>query len=70
VRKRCGGTLALADVLAPAGLGYGALSCDDGASAESIEDLVACVVGEHACRGTELFELLQPRAKELMRCRG
>jgi hypothetical protein len=70
VRKRCGGALALADVLAPAGLGYGTLACDDGAGSDSLDDLATCVVGEHACRGAALFELLQPRAKELMRLPG
>ncbi len=69
VRKRCGGTLVLADVLAPAGLGYGTLACN-GTEAATLDDLVACVVGEHACRGAALFELLQPRAKELMRLPG
>jgi hypothetical protein len=70
VRKRCGGTLALADVLDPAGLGYARSACGAGAPAETLEDLVACVVGEHACRSAALFELLQPRAKELMRLPG
>lgn len=69
VRKRCGGTLALADVLAPAGLGYGNLACGD-EDAAVLDDLVGCVVGEHACRGAALFELLQPRAKELLRLPG
>jgi hypothetical protein len=68
IRKRCGGAFALGDVLAPAGLGFSWLGCDD--DAETLDDLVACVVGEHACRGAGLFEILQPRAKELMRLPG
>jgi len=70
LRKRCGGALALADVLAPAGLGYGWLGCGEDVVAETLDDLIACVVGEHACRGASLFEMLQPRAKELMRLPG
>jgi len=70
LRKRCGGTLALADVLGPAGLGYAALACDEAGAARSLDDLVDCVVGEHACRAATLFEVLQPRAKELMRLPG
>ncbi|MEO6025781.1 MAG: exo-alpha-sialidase [Candidatus Binatia bacterium] len=70
MRKRCGGTLALADVLGPAGLGYGWLGCGEDVVAETLDDLIACLVGEHACRGASLFEVLQPRAKELLRLPG
>ncbi|MCC6763222.1 MAG: hypothetical protein IT293_01035 [Deltaproteobacteria bacterium] len=67
-RKRCGGTVPLADVLAPAGLGYGGAAC--GAEAASLDDLLACVVGSHACASAGIFEILQPRAKELLRLPG
>ena len=70
LRKRCGGALALADVLGPAGLGYASLACGEDTVAGTLEDLVACVVGEHACRSATLFEVLQPRAKELLRLPG
>ncbi len=70
LRKRCGGTLALADVLAPAGLGFGVLACGDEGVARDLEDLIDCVVGEHGCRAAALFEILQPRAKELLRVPG
>ncbi len=68
VRRRCGGSLALGELLAPAGLGFGGLVCDD--ETESLDDLIDCLVGEHACRAGSLFEVLQPRAKELMRLPG
>jgi hypothetical protein len=56
-------------VLAAAGLAYERLDCG-GASPRSLDDVVACVVGEHACAGAALFEVLQPRAKELLRLPG
>jgi hypothetical protein len=70
LRKRCGGMLALADVLGPAGLGYASLTCGENIAARSLDDLVDCVIGEHVCRSAGLFEVLQPRAKELMRLPG
>ena len=70
LRKRCGGAVELADVLAPEGLGYATLGCGDEVVARSLDDLVECVIGEHACRGAILFALLQPRAKELLRLPG
>ena len=49
-------------------------SASDGSRATrtraSLDDLVGCVVGEHGCRSAALFEVLQPRAKELMRLPG
>jgi cysteine-rich repeat protein len=70
VRKRCGGTLGFADVLGAAGLGFGALACLDGGAAEHLDEWVGCVVGAHGCEGARVFELLQPRAKELLRLPG
>ncbi len=70
IAKRCGGSLPLDDLLAPAGLGYGGISCGADGESEGLDDLVACVVDEHACRGAALFEVLQPRAKELLRLPG
>jgi hypothetical protein len=68
IHTRCGGRLALADVLSGAGVGYAsvAASCGDDADRD-LDELAACVVGEHACRAATLFELVQPRARELMR---
>lgn len=70
VRKRCGGTLGFADVLGASGLGFGARACLDGGAAEHLDELIGCVVGAHGCEGARVFELLQPRAKELLRLPG
>ena len=70
VRKRCAGTLAFADVLGGAGLGFGTLACLDGGAAEHLDELVGCVIGAHGCEGARVFEMLQPRAKELLRLPG
>jgi cysteine-rich repeat protein len=69
LHKRCGGRLRLADVLSAAGLGYAAFAPECGEDGD-LDDLIACVVGEHACRAGMLFEMEQPRAKEMMRLPG
>lgn len=65
VTRACSGTVAFADLLAPAGLGYGGTPC--GADAATFDDVVACIVGVHECGSAGIFEILQPRAKELLR---
>jgi cysteine-rich repeat protein len=70
VRKRCGGTLGFADVLGGAGLGFGTLPCAGDGAAEHLDELIGCVVGAHGCEGARVFEMLQPRAKELLRLPG
>jgi hypothetical protein len=71
LRKRCAGRLTLTDLLSPAGLGYAGLAptCRPDGDGD-LDELIACVVGEHACRAATLFEMVQPRAKELMRLPG
>ncbi|MCC6849054.1 MAG: exo-alpha-sialidase [Deltaproteobacteria bacterium] len=68
VRRRCGGNVPLADLLAPAGLGYAGTAC--GAEAESLDDLLVCVIGAHACASSGILAILQPRVKELLRLPG
>ena len=72
MRARCGGVLGLAEVLGPSGLALGNLACAEGLAigARDLQDVVDCVVTEHACRAGGLFEVLQPRGKELMRVPG
>lgn len=70
VRKRCGGALAFGDLLAGAGLGFATQACVDDGAAEHLDELIGCVVGAHGCEGARAFEMLQPRAKELLRLPG
>lgn len=70
VRKRCGGALGFGDVLGASGVGFATLACLDGGAAEHLDELIGCVVGAHGCEGARVFELLQPRAKELLRLPG
>jgi hypothetical protein len=63
------GTAALADVLAPNGLGYGAVAstCGGlGASLDSAAGLADCVARQHECRVEQWLERETPRLRELI----
>jgi hypothetical protein len=71
VAKACGAPrVALADLLAPAGLGFDARSDECAAlgvaGLATLGDVATCVVRLHECRAEQLLDLQTPRLRELL----
>jgi hypothetical protein len=69
VLKRCG-LLGIGDLRGAAGLGFDAVAGECAGPADSIGGITACIGEQHRCQAAKLYELAQPRARELMHVAG
>ncbi|MCC6766623.1 MAG: hypothetical protein IT293_18345 [Deltaproteobacteria bacterium] len=63
IAKACS-TLGLADLIDPAGMGFGLRAPECVGGSESVDALASCIVGQHACRVDQLLLGQAPRGVE------
>ena len=66
IRKACEAKgVAATDLRSAGGLGFDAVASDC-ASVATVEGIAGCVASQHACRAEQIFEVQEPRARELI----